>query len=416
MRAVLRCDAARSTSDWRRMLWTTRVAGLTLIDRHLRMLRDVGFAHVTIAGEDTDGWGTLPDVSPMTVSFADDDVSAVLELSADTVVDPRLTKELVCHPDFPGTAVCVDDDFPDNHPAEAKSPFTVGVPAPEELVISTDPSHRAIGVRWRGLAAAPLVRVWVGRYYWHRIADDRDAAIATRKVLLGTMKSTDGFYAMMNRRLSLSISRFLLPTPLRPNHVTALDIVSSVGAAVLVATGDYALMVLGSLCFWFGGVILDGIDGELARARFESSEFGHWLDTVGGYTYVLALFVSLPIGLYRMSGEPLWLAGGVVALAGALASMAIFIAFMRRFARQRRAAEFNLAVHRGGMIGGRHPLAALYRRYSFMIKRAVMPHYVVLFTVAGILPFAFLLILVACLVSVPITAYLSRLALAAPEA
>jgi len=82
-----------------------------------------------------------------------------------------------------------------------------------------------------------------------------------------------------NRPLSVRISRYLVKTPVKPNHISLVSFVISLAAAGLFAAGTYPLLLLGGLFAQFAS-ILDGSDGEVARLKYLESAFGGWFDAV----------------------------------------------------------------------------------------------------------------------------------------
>ena len=48
--------------------------------------------------------------------------------------------------------------------------------------------------------------------------------------------------------------------------------------------------------------VLDGCDGEIARLKYQESALGCWIETVGDYSYYIAIFVGLTIGAVRADG------------------------------------------------------------------------------------------------------------------
>ena len=76
-------------------------------------------------------------------------------------------------------------------------------------------------------------------------------------------------------------------------------------------------MLIGSLLFVIC-VIVDGVDGEVARLRLKESTFGHYLDIVTDNIVHAAIFAGIAFGLYHDTGNAgylcfLWvLMGGFV--------------------------------------------------------------------------------------------------------
>jgi 1L-myo-inositol 1-phosphate cytidylyltransferase / CDP-L-myo-inositol myo-inositolphosphotransferase len=110
-------------------------------------------------------------------------------------------------------------------------------------------------------------------------------------------KPQDGFVSrFLNRPVSSRITRVLVKFPIHPSAFTASIFVLPLVAAVFLVRGDYLSVFLGAAIFQVFS-ILDGCDGEIARARNLESKFGERLDNVcdflGSLIYVLALGVGL---------------------------------------------------------------------------------------------------------------------------
>ena len=96
------------------------------------------------------------------------------------------------------------------------------------------------------------------------------------------------------RRLSPYLTRLFVPTPITPNGVTWLMILSGIGAAALV-TQDGILPAVGAVLLIQLQILLDCSDGELARWRKVSSPVGIYLDRIGHYLTEAALPIALGI-------------------------------------------------------------------------------------------------------------------------
>ena len=143
-------------------------------------------------------------------------------------------------------------------------------------------------------------------------------------------KDTDGFFARhFDRKISGAISRQLLKTPVTPNQITVVVTVIGVGAGWLMAQPGYAAKVGGSLVFLLTS-ILDGCDGEVARAKKMTSRIGGWLDLWGDNVVHVAVFYGLGLGLYRDTELLIYLRLGWAAVWGTLVSATLASYQMRR--------------------------------------------------------------------------------------
>ncbi|MGH7267117.1 MAG: CDP-alcohol phosphatidyltransferase family protein, partial [Candidatus Rokuibacteriota bacterium] len=129
----------------------------------------------------------------------------------------------------------------------------------------------------------------------------------------------DGYLAaLVDRRLSRPVTRRLLRWPVTPAQITLASLVVGLVGAAGLATVSYAARLGGVLALVLS-LVLDCVDGEVARARLEHSPTGARLDLIGDYVVHLAVFAGLATGLARQGGHPLtaWVAlalvGGVAA-------------------------------------------------------------------------------------------------------
>lgn len=146
-----------------------------------------------------------------------------------------------------------------------------------------------------------------------RASGPRSLRRAERQLVWSLRKAADGLAAKaFNRRVSLPMSWALCRTRIHPNHVTIAALLFALIGASVIATGGYLAGLAGMLFVEFGSII-DGVDGELARLRFQFSRTGQWLDTmvddVASCAYVSGVTVSL-----AMAGETWAIPLGLAAL------------------------------------------------------------------------------------------------------
>ncbi|HEX7669468.1 MAG TPA: CDP-alcohol phosphatidyltransferase family protein [Polyangiaceae bacterium] len=142
-----------------------------------------------------------------------------------------------------------------------------------------------------------------------------DAEVARRAevaLFRSLRKPQDGWTSRyLNRHISLSISRLLVKTPLRPNQVSVAILAVGLAGAWLAAQGSYWALVFGAFLFQAQSV-LDGCDGEMSRVTHRGSLMGEWLDTIGDDLTNYGFFAGAALGLHRHSGSKLYLAAGIV--------------------------------------------------------------------------------------------------------
>lgn len=135
--------------------------------------------------------------------------------------------------------------------------------------------------------------------------------------------------AVLDRRLSRPVTRWLLRRGTAPARITLASIALGLLGGAALATTGYETRVTGVLLL-VASLVLDCVDGEVARARLEESPEGARLDLAGDYLVHLATFLGLGIGLGREGLSPAGVACSVALVLGVLASMAVaHVAFVR---------------------------------------------------------------------------------------
>jgi 1L-myo-inositol 1-phosphate cytidylyltransferase / CDP-L-myo-inositol myo-inositolphosphotransferase len=114
-------------------------------------------------------------------------------------------------------------------------------------------------------------------------------------------KPQDGFVSrFFNRPISRRITSVLLKFPIHPSTWTISICVLPLIASVFFVRGDYVSIVIGAAIFQVFS-ILDGCDGEIARARNLESKLGERLDYFCDFIASLLYVLTLGLGLYRSS-------------------------------------------------------------------------------------------------------------------
>jgi phosphatidylglycerophosphate synthase len=116
--------------------------------------------------------------------------------------------------------------------------------------------------------------------------------------------------------------------------VTLLSVAIGLLGAAGLATVSYWGRLTGVLLL-VASVVLDCVDGDLARARLSQSAEGAWLDVVGDYVVHLAVFLGLATGLWRGGLPPSGFWAALALLGGVVAAMtAVHVLFIRPALRQ----------------------------------------------------------------------------------
>lgn len=267
--------------------------------------------------------------------------SSWLVLTANSVPSPALVARLARHPVAPGEAavVCTDDpawpaDAPPHLPALTARLEEHGLPgwratgltqlSPEAweewhrwrrdtqkprkcqpnpaALLEAGLRHLEKSERLVAIAAEPFSLTYLGR--------PQDTEVAARRLAAGLSGSPwrEGWLeASLNRRLARALLPMVATWPVRPTQITLLHLTLGLLAASLFLQGPYLSAVAGALLLPLV-VVLDCLDGLLARLTFRQSRLGEFLDLYGDTLLNLIIFLSISAGLYRTSGNPLYLA------------------------------------------------------------------------------------------------------------
>ncbi|MGY8991794.1 MAG: CDP-alcohol phosphatidyltransferase family protein [Rhodospirillales bacterium] len=132
-----------------------------------------------------------------------------------------------------------------------------------------------------------------------------------------------------DQRVARILVKPLVKSPVTPNQLTALTLITAITGAGLVATGEQAATNWGvGLFVW--ARFLDHCDGELARQKGTTSKLGYYLDYIVGALSYGTLFACIGIGLrstemkgWHLGDLPLLL--GFAGMLSAIASMFVNI-------------------------------------------------------------------------------------------
>jgi phosphatidylglycerophosphate synthase len=140
----------------------------------------------------------------------------------------------------------------------------------------------------------------------------RDGDAAERWVLRTTTKSGDGIVSRrLNRPVSQAISRQLLRIEgIRPWHMTIVTAAIAVAMVIALLGKGYGALIVAGLLFHLASVI-DGVDGEIARATYRSSVRGATLDTSVDMATNLSFYLGFTLAMGRFYGPRVGGLGGV---------------------------------------------------------------------------------------------------------
>ncbi|WP_457751845.1 bifunctional L-myo-inositol-1-phosphate cytidylyltransferase/CDP-L-myo-inositol myo-inositolphosphotransferase [Thermococcus sp.] len=158
---------------------------------------------------------------------------------------------------------------------------------------------------------AKLPVTFVDGLGWTDVDTPKDLKRARKMLVFTAVKGTgDGFISRhLNRKISTRISYFLVERT-TPNRMTVVTFVLGILSALLTLVS----LPLAGILYQLSS-ILDGVDGELARAQMRTSRFGGYIDSLLD-RYVDGTFLALLA--YSALREPLWYLIALLALLGSV--------------------------------------------------------------------------------------------------
>jgi CDP-L-myo-inositol myo-inositolphosphotransferase len=180
------------------------------------------------------------------------------------------------------------------------------------------------------LLAREPVASWAVLERWQPVQRPEDVPRARREVLAGAVRVGDGIVARhLNRPISLRITERLLSRPVKPWQVSVASFATTLAAGLSFAVGH---ATTGGLLAQAASV-LDGVDGELARVRYQDSAFGGLYDALLDRVGEAAVIGGMTAYAWVMGAGAWVVALGFAALAGNSLSMLVKEKYGTQFRR-----------------------------------------------------------------------------------
>ena len=251
---------------------TSRVAGLSLIARHMRRAARAGWRGAVVLVDDESARQRCQQA--IAAEPPPDDFTVDYALSGQSPPEGRRYVRLSLHAVYEGAAL--ENAVADGEP-------------PEPMVRISE---------W-----ADLRRAERALYRSIRKSVDQDGVVA--------------YYIF--RILSRQMTRLLIDTPVTPNQVSISAMVMGIVAALFATAGTLWGWQVAGVLFWFGAVI-DCVDGEIARLRVKGSKLGEWLDSMADEVSTYGLLAGLGVGLLGSELEAYW---STIAFVGAVIAVVV---------------------------------------------------------------------------------------------
>jgi phosphatidylglycerophosphate synthase len=207
----------------------------------------------------------------------------------------------------------------------------------------------------------------------------RETALEAERFLVARSgKVLDGIHTGFNRYLCRPVVLRLSHTRMTPNQVSFGGLFVALLSCWAFAQGTYLWYVFGAFVFFIAG-LFDEMDGMLARIKFADSSFGTWLEGfIDGLTYLL-LFGGTAVGLYKQHGRSELLVGAAL-LIGTVLTIAVTSVMRRRGAPVDRPNEYLRNLYQLLENDSSNWISRISRQIQAFMKKGVMIHYVLIFT------------------------------------
>ena len=280
------------------------VAGLTVTERWRRSLRDHGVADVIVVSAE-EAQGELAAVDGPAVIAWGDSVAEHLALE-------WLIEHAASTPDGVVRTLALESGGP------LAPVVTLGRQAAAALGAAGPGAFGCAEEVRRALEESGQARVEpvvVPEGYWGRVTDAASARQSAWKLMQRLRWRPGGLVAKhLNRPISTRLSYWLVNTRVTPNQTTWFAFLLGAIGVGFIFRGGYGNTVLGTALLQLNSVV-DGIDGELARMRHETSEFGAYLDSVCDEVLNTGTMIGVGYNLstFQYGGNPLYLILGTFA-------------------------------------------------------------------------------------------------------
>lgn len=155
-------------------------------------------------------------------------------------------------------------------------------------------------------------------YYWQDIDTYQDYYIARKKLLKSLISKKEGIISRkLNRFISLKITGIISNYSIKPNIISIVSFIFGILSALLFVGGE---AIWGGIMAQLSSII-DGVDGEVARAKYLTSKYGSYLESILDRYVDAAIILGMSFYSLGSVRYELVLIIAVIALLGSVMSM-----------------------------------------------------------------------------------------------
>lgn len=222
----------------------------------------------------------------------------------------------------------------------------------------------------------------IGQRTCHAVHSAGDLKAVKRRMIKNLTKPSDGIVSRhLNRKISTGISRWVTYLPVTPNQITFFTGVIAFIPCYFMYQGGYQNWLIGAATYQLAST-LDGVDGEIARLKMQSSKFGQWLDTLLDFVSMIAVLLCLVAGVHRVDQPEFIRWAGKLAIIFALLSFAGLLLFIFRFKKE---GSFNIQY---SFLSSDSKWARAIKAVDFLGRRDFYIFFFFLLALFGLMPWA----------------------------
>ena len=122
------------------------------------------------------------------------------------------------------------------------------------------------------------------------------------------------------RKISGFITGLLVKTSVTPNQVTIISLILGIASAAFFSHGAHTYTIIAGL-FYFISTVFDQCDGEVARYKQMTSDFGKTFDIIVDSIVNATITIGITIAIYKTNGSGLSIIAGLLAMTGIVISL-----------------------------------------------------------------------------------------------
>lgn len=141
--------------------------------------------------------------------------------------------------------------------------------------------------------------------FWLDLDDEKALKKAEQYMMHQLKKASDGPVSRyLNRPISTRISKLLLKTNITPNQISFSSFLIAMAGAGLLFLGNIACLIVSGILVQTASIV-DGCDGEIARLKYQESDYGAWFDAC--LDRYADAFIFFGLSYYAsLSGAGIW--------------------------------------------------------------------------------------------------------------